>query len=607
MNPVEYIISLKDQASPVLAKIAESIGLVRNRFKQLSDESLAFVRNTATRIGTIYNNTVNSIKAGATRVRDFIATNASKPLINPAGLGVSQLIDFGKKILELTQQYNGFKKTLSETFKSKDLGESAMNAITQFAVKSPSQIENVVGTFNDLAKNGINPTSKELTALGDLAASKGKKFEDVGTALASAQKGDFQSLRQLGIQASASGDKVKLSFNGLTKTVENNGQAMKTALAEFGNMNGVAGSMEKVGHSVDDITSFKFLAEYIPIISKFFEILQSTIQPVINSVWNFLRAMFGLNEGGDSVSVFKDILGGALFVVDLLSSGVTTLIDWLTPLAPTIFAVVASVAAFNLVMAMNPITWVVLGIIALITIIGLVVKYTDGWGKSWNALGTMFRVVWDQIGADFNFGIDSMVYGFTLIYLQAKDVVEQIVGTFSNLGEAIGMALDGNVTGALDRAFQGVKTEAGTEIERLRKEHQSQTDAYYRGTAQRAQKLVGAANQLGISFDVDRFSKDVSKVASGLSGAGRDTSSYDKFASANKGAKDKNGGKPMNVTGGITGGGTQTSHITINLAKMQDQIVINTINSGEGATKMRQMLEEELNRLLGSITLMQTA
>ncbi|RQO66854.1 hypothetical protein DBR40_21620 [Pedobacter sp. KBW01] len=636
MNPVEYIISLRDQATPVLAKIAESIGLVMNRFKQLSNESLAFVRTVATRIGTIYTNvinniasgitrginninntasrakaiydsTVNSVKAGATKVKDFITTNASKPLINPAGLGVSQLIDFGKKIKELTEEYNGFKETLGETFNSRDIGDSAMNAISQFAVKSPSQLADVVESFDNLAKNGINPTSAELTSLGDLAASKGKKFEDIGSALLSAQGGDFQALKQLGVEATASGDKVKLSFNGLTKTVENNGQAMKTALAEYGNMNGIAGSMEKVGHSVEDITSFKFLAEYIPVISRFFEILQSNIQPVINSVWNFLRAMFGLDEGGDSLSVFKDILSGALFVVDLLSSGVATLIDWLAPLAPSIFAIVASVAAFNLVMAMNPISWVVLGIIALITIIGLVVKYTDGWGKSWNALGTMFRVVWDQIGADFNFGIDSMVYGFTLIYLQAKDVVEQIVGTFSNLGEAIGMALDGNVSGAMDRAFQGVRTEAGAEIERLRKEHQTETDAYYRGTAQRGQKLAGAANQLGISFDVDRFSKDVSKVASGLSGAGQDTSSYDKFARDNKGTKDKSGSKPTNVAGGITGGGTQTSHITINLAKMQDQIVINTINSGEGATKMRQMLEEELNRLLGSITLMQTA
>ncbi|MGN7990591.1 hypothetical protein ACTJKC_24855 [Pedobacter sp. 22226] len=639
MNPIEYLINLNDQSSPALNKIAESVGLVIAQLRIISVElktmvekttssvvnisrttmtavafgaqnSIAGVRQTIERTEFRFESFSKSIKKRATSLKESMSSLSLKQEdLSESSPAVSAISEIGKKILELTQQYDGFKKNLSETFQSKEIGEEAMNAITQFVTNSPSQLADVVGAFDNLAKNGINPTSAELMSLGDLAAVKGKKFEDVGSALLTAQKGDFQALKQFGVEASASGDKVRLSFNGVTKTVENNGQAMKTALAEFGNMNGVAGAMEKVGNSVDDISNLKFLLEFIPVISRAFEILQNVIQPVINSVWNFLRIMLGLDESSNGVSVFTDILTGTLFVVDLISTAISGFIDLISPLAPEIFMVVGAVIALNIAMAMNPIEWIVLGIIALIAIIGVVIKYTDGWGKSWEALKTIFTLVWDQIGADFNFGIDNMVYGFNMIYLQARNVVEQIVGTFSNLGEAIGMALDGNLTGAMDRAFQGVRTEAGAEIERLRMEHQTQTEAYYRGTAQRVQKFVGAVNNLGISFDGENFSKDIKKVAGGLSGAGKDTSSYDKFARDNKGPKDNGGTNSANknAISGITGGGTQTSHITINLAKMQDQIVINTINSGEGATKMRQLLEEELNRLLGSITLMQTA
>lgn len=615
MNAVDYISLIANSTSSTLTKISESVGLVRQQLGLLDKAVSDFAENALNRVRSLYSGLQNWIGSTVSRAGNFI-TSTLDSIRNQKGLtretfGVNHILEFGNKVLEATQRYNGFRSTLSDTFHSVSVGEAALNTITKFATDSPYTLESVVGSFNNLAKNGILPTKNELYGLGDLASSSGKNFEQISTAILDAQKGNFENLKSFGVEASASGDKVRLSFNGANQTVENNGQAIKSALAQFGNMPNVAGAMQEEANSFNGLLTYfrdlKFLADYIPLISKFFEILGETIQPVVNSVWNLLKGFFSFASGAQGISTFSQILSGAVMVVDVFSIGLSYLIDILAPFVPTIAAIVAGITALNIVMALSPIQWIIIGIVSLITIIGLLIKYTDGWGKSWDALGTMFTLIWQQIRADFNFGIDSLTYGFTLVYLHARDVVERIIGTFANLGEAISLALDGQGQAALDKAFSRVNTAAEAEIAALNKEREASKRAYQAGSMQRGADFEKARSNFGITFNTAAFAKDFKNIKDKFTNVGQSETAYTDHLNNNPKKSGNNNSSPNNASGmGITNGGAKATNITINLAKMQDQIVINTVNAGEGASKLREMLEEELNRLLSSITQMQT-
>jgi hypothetical protein len=88
------------------------------------------------------------------------------------------------------------------------------------------------------------PRTAELQKLADVAASQGKSFDQLTEAVLDAGPGEFERLKEFGIQASKGGDQVSFSFKGATKTVENTPMAINAALVGFGELNGVMGCFE---------------------------------------------------------------------------------------------------------------------------------------------------------------------------------------------------------------------------------------------------------------------------------------------------------------------------------------------------------------------------
>lgn len=645
MSGYEFIITLKDQASSGLDSLKRSIGLTNKYLEDLA--------RTLKEEAIFYFRVLNDVVATATvQMRDFNqminvsggSTSALKAMIGTATDAVTAYVQvFVEDVMAARIEYENFRAALTNTFQSKDIGEAALNMLMQFAEKTPFKLEEVVGGFKELVKGGINPTKAELYALGNLAVSQGKSFDQMTEAVLDAQNGQFDKLREFGMTAKRSGDVVGLSFNGITKTVKNNQQAIRDAIVQYGGMKGVAGSMQTVSETLGGrVESLKnqwkgflsvvggesgglfswvisllgkglaFLTEHLSKVSKWFEILWSKVEPLVALVWNFVKAFTGFKDIGSSMEVFGSIMNTVLLVIDWFSTGVVTLNSWLQPLAGTIGVLTALFAGMNLVLAMSPIGWMIIGIVSLISVIGMVTKYTDGWAKSWQALKTMLSLVWEQIKADFSYGAHSIIYGFSLIYLHAKDLAERVVGTFSNIGEAIKMALSGNFTGAFRKVTEEVKTKAQGEIAVMEASHKAASDKYNAESAQREKAFANAKKDFGITVDTKGASKDFNNIKNQVLGNKTktqlgDTAAYDDYALKNrggiKGLPEKSGSSQGE---GITGGGSKQTTVTINVAKMQDQIVINTVNSGEGALKMRQLIEEELNRLLASAFQLQT-
>lgn len=627
MNAYEFIVKMKDYASSQLKNVANSVGVASRKAKD-------FIKD----LGNIDKKS-QEVAGGLGKLKGAIISV----------FAVASIHSFVDKVVEARAEYEKFDAVLTNTFQSKSIGSGALAMLTDFAAKTPYQLNELTGGFIKLVNRGIYPTIDEMTKMGDLASSQGKSFDQLVEAVMDAQTGEFERMKEFGIKASKSGDTVKLSFKGVTKEVKNNEQAIKDAIISYGGMKGVAGSMEVVSKTLGGQLSnladqwwgflvavggygggifgdvlggasdmLQILQDHLPLIAHWFDLLWQNIYPVVTVFKEFLKVafegVFGLSSTSDAMTMFGDIMSGVLLVVNWFTSGLIGLINWLKPMAPYILDAAIAWGVLNAVIAISPIGWIVIGIVALITVIGMAMKYTSGWGDSWNALKKIFQVVWEQIKADFNFGVLSFKTGFNLIILYAKDSAQTIVGIFNKVGDAIAMAMDGDFSGAFTKINEKVKTEASGQIEALKKEYAKQSSDYSKGTANREKDLVKAAKSIGIKVDSDSISKDFAKIKDSFKGvkAGEKGNANDYLnaipglTGQGKPKDDVDDKKKKKKGDGITDGGNRLTNITININKLQDHTIINVDKTETGLNKLGDKVQEELLRAANSALQMQT-
>ena len=628
MNAYEFIIRLRDQATGGLRQLAASVGVTRNRVRELDDDMVRMNR-TSGLLGT----GLSALKGA------FLGLVA----------GVS-LMALTNQIIDARSEYEKFQAVLSNSFQSAEIGQAALTMLTQFAEKTPYQLNELTGAFIKLVNRGFNPTYEQLTNLGDLASSQGKSFDQLTEAILDAESAEFERLKEFGIKAAKAGDQITFSFKGTTKTVQNNASAIREAILEYGKMKGVADSMDVISKTLGGKISnlgdqfwgllvamggfsspildsvfdgmgqaLDFMLYALPYVAQWFTILWQSLSPAIDSIWEFIKAAFSFGEAGAWIDTFGNIMSGVLLVVDYFSTGLTWLFDVLQPFAPLILTIAAAWAIFNLMVAISPVGWIVIGIVALITVIGMAIKYTSGWGKSWEAISKIFKAVWSQIKSDFNLGVESFKVGFKLMILTAENAAQSIIGKFVNLGKAIEMALAGDFEGAMSKAFEKVKTKAEGEIQKTIKEFQTTQKDNNNLRAKNAKTIVDASKDLGITLDTEGITKDFNGIKDKFSKLGEtatSTAAYDAYASkggngtlgtgqgTNKGgsADDKNKAKD-----GIVTGGSKQTNFYINIDSVGKEITINVDKTETGVAQLGDKVREELLRVINSVNQIQTS
>jgi hypothetical protein len=167
-----------------------------------------------------------------------------------AGLfAVDQLVEFGKKILETTVEFQRMEAVLSTALGSNSAAKAAMDQIVNFASTTPFQVNELTDSFVKLANLGFIPTKEQMRQMGDLASSVGKSFDQLTEAILDAQTGEFERLKEFGIKASQQGDVVQFTFKGITTEVAKSDKAIQEYLLSLGNLEGVAGSMEAIANT----------------------------------------------------------------------------------------------------------------------------------------------------------------------------------------------------------------------------------------------------------------------------------------------------------------------------------------------------------------------
>lgn len=607
MNAYEFIVKMRDYASSGLRSLAQSVGVTKRNVDGM-DTSMKKAERTSGVLG----NSMEKLKKIIVGV-----------------FAVTAIWSFTNKVIEARAEYERFNAVLANTFQSDKVGAAALNMLTDFAAKTPFQLNELTGSFVKLVNRGFAPTYNEMTKLGDLASSQGKSFDQLTEAMLDAQTGEFERLKEFGIKASKAGDTVTLSFKGVTKEVKNNSDAIGEALMQYGQMTGVAGSMESISKTLggkisnlgDQWNNFlvavggesggiftgvisllssglAFLTEYLPQISEWFSILWSMIEPVVISLGNFLTVAFGFSGAGNVLKTFGDIMVGVLMVVGWLTTGLKTVIDTLTPFADIILVVAGAwmiwnyaVGIFNALMLVNPITWVILGIMALIMIIGMVVKYTNGWGDSWRHVVNGAKLLWqaytEYVKANFNTVVQVLMLGINKIKLG-----------WYEFKESVGMG---------DSAEnQKMIAQINADVEARKK---SIVDGYKK-MIDSAKMATQEFSQVGITVDTDGIKKDFQSIKDKFSGVGNKdtgTGAYDDYLKNQKaGVKGKTDGKDKSKADSIVSGGSKITHITINIQKLQDDTKIYVSKTEEGINGLGEKVQEMLLRAVNSVNQMQT-
>jgi hypothetical protein len=163
---------------------------------------------------------------------------------------VDKILDFGKKVVEVTSQFQKLSAVLTNTLGSQSAAQRALKDIQQFAATTNFSVLQVTEGFVKLANRGFVPTANELRKLADIANSTGKELDQLIEAVLDATTGEFERLKEFGVRAAKEGDRVTFTFKGVKTQVDNTEESIRKYILGLGDLNGVAGSTEAISKTL---------------------------------------------------------------------------------------------------------------------------------------------------------------------------------------------------------------------------------------------------------------------------------------------------------------------------------------------------------------------
>ncbi|WP_434352987.1 phage tail tape measure protein [Psychrobacter sp. HD31] len=137
-------------------------------------------------------------------------------------------------LVDTQRQFDVLNSQLITATGGIDQAAVAFNDLTKFASTTPYALEQSVMGFTQLKNLGLDPSMRSMRSYGNFAAAMGKDLNQMIEAVADASTFEFERLKEFGIKASQQGDKVSLTFQGVTTTVAKKAQDIKQYLLSIG-------------------------------------------------------------------------------------------------------------------------------------------------------------------------------------------------------------------------------------------------------------------------------------------------------------------------------------------------------------------------------------
>lgn len=147
---------------------------------------------------------------------------AGAAVVGGVGMGMRQLIN-------TAGEFERFEAILTTTEGSAQNARKSLSWISDFAAKTPYELNDATDAFVKMRAYGLDPTNGLLATLGDTASAMGKDLSQAVEAIADAVTGENERLKEFGIKAS----KNKKTGNFEYSYTDKNGiQQLKVASAE---------------------------------------------------------------------------------------------------------------------------------------------------------------------------------------------------------------------------------------------------------------------------------------------------------------------------------------------------------------------------------------
>lgn len=134
-----------------------------------------------------------------------------------------------------TEKFTGMLKT---SFLG-DVGAASaqMKRLLEYSATTPYTMDQAVEGFVMLKNLGLDPSIEAMRSYGNTATAMGKEFTQMIEAVADASRGEFERLQEFGIAAETNGDKVKMTFQGVTTEISKDSKSIQAYLQSIGNVN----------------------------------------------------------------------------------------------------------------------------------------------------------------------------------------------------------------------------------------------------------------------------------------------------------------------------------------------------------------------------------
>jgi hypothetical protein len=164
-----------------------------------------------------------------------------------AGLSVANLVAVNREFARLGA-------ALETVTGSASAGQAAFARLEAFAARTPFSVEELTQAFIRLKSLGLDASIEALTSYGNTASATGKTLEQFVEAVADATTGEFERLKEFGIRAEQQGNKVALTFQGVTTVVSKSAADIERYLRRIGEVE-FGGAMERRAATLDGALS----------------------------------------------------------------------------------------------------------------------------------------------------------------------------------------------------------------------------------------------------------------------------------------------------------------------------------------------------------------
>lgn len=167
-----------------------------------------------------------------------------------AAFSIQAMVLAASKLISVQREFDVLNSSLVTVTGSSAAAEREMVWLKQFAAETPFGLAQATQGFVKMRALGLDPTRASLTSFGNTASAMGKGLDQMIEAVADASTSEFERLKEFGIKAKQDGDKVSLTFQGVTKTIGNNAREIVAYLEQIGNTE-FAGAMERRARTLD--------------------------------------------------------------------------------------------------------------------------------------------------------------------------------------------------------------------------------------------------------------------------------------------------------------------------------------------------------------------